>query len=395
MASAPPGYVVLGHMLFELCRATGRPPPSYDIKQEKGKYTVDVTVGNEGPVRGSTHVNCMEALEAKGKAIMAWIDRFLPDWEEIWDTCDKDSKNWPTSLYSYCESGQLDEVKAALRRGEDVNRIWQHGSCGNKGCNMDPICDFKATPLQGAIKMNHTDVISSLLEQPDINLNLTTFNDYTALNQACLMDRPNIVRQLLKVPGIDPNIPNWFGRTPLMEAYLHRHGDCVKELLEMDGVILPEDTRNAPDGKRFDPWFRKMLISAKVQREKKVRERNEERQRELEQVKDSNATGNEAEGDVPEADFEADTEIEKPEETGEIMSEAGEHQGQPLTPLLFGLVWAPSAKAMEDLSNFKSLNAFYLDDCTLSRDSQMEVVAAIESSTIQTKELLNVTPRAS
>ena len=64
MASAPPGYVILGHMLFELCRATGRPPPSYDIKQEKGKYTVDVTVGNEGPVRGSTHVNCMEA---KGK----------------------------------------------------------------------------------------------------------------------------------------------------------------------------------------------------------------------------------------------------------------------------------------------------------------------------------------
>ena len=57
MASAPRGYAVLGHMLFELCRATGRPPPSYDIKQEKGKYTVDVTVGNEGPVRGSTHVN--------------------------------------------------------------------------------------------------------------------------------------------------------------------------------------------------------------------------------------------------------------------------------------------------------------------------------------------------
>ena len=90
-----------------------------------------------------------------------------------------------------------------------------------------------------------------------------------------------------------------------------------------------------------------------------------------------------------------DTEIEKPEETGGTMSEAGDHQGQPLTPLLFGLVWAPSAKAMEDLSNFKSLNAFYLDDCTLSRDSQMEVVTAIESSAIQTKELLNVTPRAS
>ena len=127
-----------------------------------------------------------------------------------------------------------------MKRGEDLNRIWQFGSCRNLQCTQDPYCDFKATPLQGAIKFNHTDVINLLLQEPNIDLNLTTFHNYIALNLACRLNKPSIVRQLFKVPGIDPNLPNDFGRSPLLEAYFHKHQDCAKELLDMGEVNLPE-----------------------------------------------------------------------------------------------------------------------------------------------------------
>ena len=143
------------------------------------------------------------------------------------------------SLYFHYERGNLEAAKAALQRGEDVNRVWQHGSCGSDNCQLDLVnaCDFKATPLQGAMfASNHTKVISLLLKQPGINLNLQTFHDYTALNMACLINRPHTVRQLLQADGVDPNIPKEFGRSPLMEAYFHKNQDCVKELLESESA---------------------------------------------------------------------------------------------------------------------------------------------------------------
>ena len=83
-------------------------------------------------------------------------------------------------------------------------------------------------------------MINLLLQEPNIDLNLTTFHNYTALNLACWLNKPSIVRQLFKVPGIDPNLPNDFGRSPLLEAYFHKHQDFAKELLDMVEVNLPE-----------------------------------------------------------------------------------------------------------------------------------------------------------
>ena len=46
------------------------------------------------------------------------------------------------------------------------------GPVASPFCTKDPFCDFKATPLQGAIKFGHTEVIALLLEQPNINVNV-------------------------------------------------------------------------------------------------------------------------------------------------------------------------------------------------------------------------------
>ena len=177
------------------------------------------------------------------------------------------------SLYFHCERGNLEAAKAALQRGEDVNRVWQRGSCGNPFCTKDPFCDFKATPLQGAIKFGHTEVIALLLEQPNINVNVQSVYNYTALNLACMAGKTEVVKQLQQAPSIDPNIPNDFGRSPLKEAYVNNHRECVKALLELDQVTLPKTA----NGKPLELWFRKMCIAARHKRE---RGRDMARQRE-------------------------------------------------------------------------------------------------------------------
>ena len=138
-------------------------------------------------------------------------------------------------------------------------------------CTKDPFCDFKATPLQGAIKFGHTEVIALLLEQPNINVNVQSVYNYTALNLACMAGKTEVVRQLLQAPSIDPNIPNDFGRSPLMEAYVNNHRNSVKALLELDQVTLPKTA----NGKPLEMWFCKMCIAARHKRE---RERDMARQ---------------------------------------------------------------------------------------------------------------------
>ena len=116
-------------------------------------------------------------------------------------------------------------------------------------------------------------MIALLLEQPNINVNVQSAYNYTALNLACMAGRTEVVKQLVQAPSIDPNVPNDFGRSPLMEAYVNNHRECVKALLELDQVTLPKTA----NGKPLDLWFRKMCIAARHKRE---RERDMARQRE-------------------------------------------------------------------------------------------------------------------
>ena len=431
MAASRPEVVHFGEKFFAVSIVTGRPVPSYKIKRRRGKYAVEATIGDEGPVEGGWYDTVDEAEQ---KAAKAWLAKYQPNWRYKLDTYNSDTSRKPlaswasaslsaASLFTHCESGNVDGVKAALRRGGDVNRIWQHGSCGNLKCPKDPNCDFKRTPLQGAIAYDRTDVINLLLQEPNIDINLTTAHNYTALNTACMINRPNIVRQLLKVPGIDPNIPNAFGRTPLFEAYFHKHQDCAKELLEgIPNVPWGKLASLKVNGNSFDPWFCNMLIQAGKKQEK---EEQKEEQREVERTTDTNDIEKEkepcenvvendgkAKEDVNGVEMQRDVEqttnsgqiedeaqvkenvskagdqreVERLEGviengTEESMSDSGHYQGQPLTPLLFGLVHAPAAKIMERVllnNDLLNLTACYLDDIKLLKE-QVELQAAIEN----------------
>ena len=83
-----------------------------------------------------------------------------------------------------------------------VNKVWQHGDCGNPLCEDNPNCDFKALPLFAAIVGDHPDVVALLLQQPDINVNLELF-EMTALNLAVMLQRYGIITQLIAFPGTD------------------------------------------------------------------------------------------------------------------------------------------------------------------------------------------------
>ena len=132
------------------------------------------------------------------------------------------------SLFISCERGDIEGVRSALERGEDVNQIWQHGRCGNVHCSKNPNCDFKRLALQGAIICNgvnqnidkYIEIVALLLKQPGIDVNLKTYHNNTALHTACEFGRVEMVGQLLALSGIDPDIENDMGHTPLAVAFI-------------------------------------------------------------------------------------------------------------------------------------------------------------------------------
>ena len=197
------------------------------------------------------------------------------------------------ALYRLCENGDLQGVKAALRRGEDVNRIWQRGDCGSPTCADRPDCDFKALPLQAAIKGNHIGIVGLLLQQPGIDVNLQSFYGYTPLHMACMIGRTKIVRMLLSFPGIDPHIPNDMGRIPLMEAYHHGHKDCLIEMVRVATKDeLVELMNNVPGAK--PRWIEKYLLYKYTEQDEALqrleeKERKEEEKKKIGQGKGRNA----------------------------------------------------------------------------------------------------------
>ena len=73
----------------------------------------------------------------------------------------------PIDLRSACKRGNLEAVRAALTRGEDVNRK-------DRGC----------TPLMYAVMYKKNSTVRLLLEQPALDLNLAVGSGYTALHHA-------------------------------------------------------------------------------------------------------------------------------------------------------------------------------------------------------------------
>ena len=126
------------------------------------------------------------------------------------------------AIYELCRDGKLDEVRAALERGGDVNDKGPGGQ----------------TALMWAVGKGHNSIVRLLLEQPAVKVNEKRIDGWTALHWAAKYNNPEGARMLLLHPGF--NSPNSisFGETALMVAVRDRKKEVLLELVKHESVSL-------------------------------------------------------------------------------------------------------------------------------------------------------------
>ena len=137
------------------------------------------------------------------------------------------------ALWDLCYNGKLDEVRAALARGGDVNDKDWVGS----------------TALMWAVMKRHNEIVRLLLEQPAVKVNEKNNSGWTALHCAALYNNPEGARMLLLHPGFNSaNSTNNNGVTALMEAVSKRKKKVLLELVQHESVSL-DLSEGALDGR--------------------------------------------------------------------------------------------------------------------------------------------------
>ena len=131
-----------------------------------------------------------------------------------------------------CEAGNLEEVRRALETGADPNSY-----------------DGDWTCLMIAAEQNHAEVVSLLLEQPTIEVNMVGPHDETALHLTCLYNKEAALRRLLSATGLDLNPLDEDNRTPIMMAVWLGATECVRLMSEVAEVDL--DCK-FPDGQSLE-----------------------------------------------------------------------------------------------------------------------------------------------
>ena len=127
------------------------------------------------------------------------------------------------TLPPLCSEGKVDEVRAALARGEDVNSKHEDNSTG----------------LMWALIHNHNLIVRLLLEQPTVDLNCTDNERQTAVHYAADGDNVEGVRLLLADPRLDTaNHEDDEGFTPVMAAVFCNKVNALRELVAHPSVLL-------------------------------------------------------------------------------------------------------------------------------------------------------------
>jgi len=126
-------------------------------------------------------------------------------------------------LWELCRDGKLDEVRAELARGGDVNDKNANGS----------------TALMWAVGNGHNSIVKLLLEQPAVKTNEKDNYGYTVLHLAALVNNAKGARMLLLHPGFNSaNSTNINGDTALMLAVRKRNKEVLLELVKHEKVSL-------------------------------------------------------------------------------------------------------------------------------------------------------------
>ena len=126
-------------------------------------------------------------------------------------------------FWQLCDNGDLEAVRAAIARGEDVN-------AGD---------DQSVTGLMWALVMEHNSVVKVLLQQPSLDINSIASNGNTAIHWSCSCGNMTGLRMLLGDPRLSSvNTGCKSGFTPLMVAVLKGKVEFVRELMRVEGVDL-------------------------------------------------------------------------------------------------------------------------------------------------------------
>ena len=190
------------------------------------------------------------------------------------------------SLYDFCLSGDLVGVRAALKRGDDVNQVWQHGDCENPECKDRPNCDFKAIPIMGAIRGGHADVVDLLLQQPAIDVNMRIINGFTPLHWACFFGNVEIVAMLLPFFGSEPEMAGAL----VAGIQMHLVKDNI-EFVQNCGLSKSEQRQQ----KRAEKIQRDQLAEKKrIQKEQEEKRKEEQKKKEEEKEKIGKGKGRNA-----------------------------------------------------------------------------------------------------
>jgi len=123
-------------------------------------------------------------------------------------------------LIQSCINGDLEGVKAALQRGNDVNSKDERGMTG----------------LMNAVIHDHNSVVAFLLNTPNIDVNQKDDEDKCALHKAASWKNIEALKLLLEVPNIDVNIVDHCGLSALYMACRGKCNEALKVLLNVPAI---------------------------------------------------------------------------------------------------------------------------------------------------------------
>ena len=129
------------------------------------------------------------------------------------------------AMWENCKAGNVEEVRRALETGADPN-------------SRESSWTYSRTCLMIAAEENHGEVVSLLLDQPTIEVNMVGACNETALHLACIRPNEAALRRLLSAPGLDVHALYSGKFTPIMFAVGHGNVECVRLLSAVDEIDL-------------------------------------------------------------------------------------------------------------------------------------------------------------
>ncbi|KAH0789694.1 serine/threonine-protein phosphatase 6 regulatory ankyrin repeat subunit B-like [Histomonas meleagridis] len=126
-----------------------------------------------------------------------------------------------TILHYFCEHETSERIKC-LFNNKQIKEI----------CNVADAVGY--TPLHTACSFGKKEIIETLLEQEDVNVNIQNSSGFSALHFACEKCEVGVVKLLLKAKNINVNIKSKLGLTPL-------HVACKKDYKEIVEILLTSE----------------------------------------------------------------------------------------------------------------------------------------------------------